>query len=112
MVGKIGDVGVPGYTGDGGLAISAQLDSPYGVAVDSFSNIYIADSGNNVIRKVDIHGRISTVAGSSTGTYGYSGDGGSATDALLDHPHGVAVDALGSIYIADTNNNVIRKVIY
>src|SRR5579862_8815704 len=152
-----------GYSGDGGPATAAQLSGPSGVAVDSVGNVYIADSGNQVIRKVDTTGKISTFAGGGTanpgsggpatgvgftsmlaglaidgfdnlyiadgisrvfkvtqgGTIttvagavalGYSGDGGSATQALLSNPSDVAVDVSGNLYIADTSNCVIRKV--
>jgi len=97
----------PGYCGDGGSATSACLNLPRDVFVDSDGNIFIADTGNNRIRKV-AGGNISTVAG--TGTAGYSGDSGPATSAKLNSPRGVAVDTAGNIYIADTVNNRIRKV--
>ena len=97
-----------GYSGDGGPAASAQLNNPAGVAADAAGNIYIADTGNNVIRKVATDGVITTVAGN--GTAGYSGDGGPATRAELNYPAGVAVDAFGNIYIADSWNHSIRRV--
>ncbi len=101
--------GTPGYTGDGGLATDATLYFPTGVAVDSNGNLYIADGGNSVIRKVTAStGIITTVAGN--GTPGYTGDGGLATSATLAFPSGVMVDASVNIYIADTYNNAIRKV--
>ena len=100
--------GTAGYSGDEEPAVSAELGSPSGVAVDSSGNIYIADQQNNRIRKVDTSGVITTVAGN--GTAGYSGDGGPATSAELDDPSGVAVDASGNLYIADSLNSVIRKV--
>ncbi|MGA2712967.1 MAG: NHL repeat-containing protein [Bryobacteraceae bacterium] len=92
-----------GFSGDGGLATSAKLNFPEGVAVDSAGNLYIAD--NNRIRKVS-NGVITTVAGD--GTEGFSGDGGLATSAELNGPTGVAVDSGGSVYFADFNNNRIR----
>ena len=100
--------GSAGYSGDGGPATSAQLSLPAGVAVDGSGNLYIADSGNNRIRKVSATGIITTVAGN--GSPGYSGDGGPATSAQLNQPAGVAVDASGNLYIADSSNNRIRKV--
>ncbi len=100
--------GVSGYTGDGGLAVNASLNSPAGVAVDAAGNVYIADYGNSTVRKVDTKGNISTVAG--TGTWGYSGDGGPANKAALAHPIALAVDAAGNIYIADPGNTDIREI--
>jgi hypothetical protein len=100
--------GTIGYSGDGGAATSAQLNYPTGVAVDGSGNIYIADLGNSVIRKVSTSGTISTVAGN--GTYNYSGDGGAATSAELAYPEGVVVDGSGNIYIADSYNQRIREV--
>ena len=100
--------GTLGYSGDGGAATAAQLNRPAGVAPDGSGNLYIADSGNQRIRKVDAAGVITTVAGD--GTFGYSGDGGAATAAQLNSPRGVALDGSGNLYIADLFNNRIRKV--
>ncbi len=97
-----------GFSGDGGPATSAALHGPNGIALDSAGNLYIADTSNNRIRKVDLNGTITTVAGSSTA--GYGGDGGPATSAQLSQPFAVRVDAAGNLFIADSNNNVIRKV--
>jgi len=97
--------GTPGFSGDNGPAISAQLNGPEGVAVDSAGNLYIADFGNNRIRKV-ANGVIATVAGN--GTPGFSGDNGPATSAQLAYPEGVASDSAGNLYIADTSNHRIR----
>ncbi len=97
-----------GYSGDGGPATKAALSSPYGVAVDAASNIYVADTGNHCIRRISA-GIITTFAGKCTHS-GFDGDGGAATDALLNHPRGIAIGADGNIYIADTDNNRIRKV--
>jgi sugar lactone lactonase YvrE len=99
--------GIAGYNGDNIPATSAELYAPYGVAVDSAGNLYIVDNGNYRIRKVDLNGNISTVAGN--GTWGYSGDGGSATSAELFSPLDVAVDGAGNLYIADQGSR-IRKV--
>jgi hypothetical protein len=94
--------------GDGGAATKAELNNPHGVAVDASGNLFIVDTANQRIRKVGTNGIITTVAGN--GTPGYSGDGGPATSAELNYPHGVAVDASGNLFIADYDNNVIRKV--
>jgi uncharacterized protein (TIGR03437 family) len=107
VITTVAGTGTAGYTGDNGPAISAQLSAPYWVAVDSTGNLYIADFGNNVIRKVS-GGVITTVAG--TGAYAFGGDGQPATSAVLDQPMAVAVDSAGNLYIADTYNERIRKV--
>ena len=100
--------GTAGFAGDGAAAGSAQLNLPFGVAVDAAGNLYIAEFGNNRVRKVTAGGIISTLAGN--GVFGYSGDGGQATGAMLNGPQGVAVDSLGNVYIADTANNRVRQV--
>ena len=97
-----------GFNGDGGPAAKAWLDTPYGVAVDQSGNVYIADSQNNRIRKVDTKGIITTFAG--TNKPGYSGDGGPAISSQLYAPWGVAVDNSGNLFIADYQNGVVRKV--
>jgi sugar lactone lactonase YvrE len=99
------------YSGDGGSAVSASLNWPEGIAVDSSNNLFIADSFNQRIRKVGVNGTITTVAGSGTPNHvGYSGDGGAATNAAFDYPEDVTVDSAGNLFIADSGNNVIRKV--
>jgi hypothetical protein len=100
--------GAANYTGDEGPAKAAALSAPQGVAVDLVGNVYIADTGNNVVRRVDASGTIHTFAG--TDTSGYAGDEGPATGAQLLSPTGVAADSYGDLYIADTGNNVIRQV--
>ncbi len=95
-----------GYTGDGGPATKARLNTPKGIALDPAGNIYVGDRFNSVIRIITPNGNIATIAGSANG--GYSGDGGLATNATLFQPTGVAVANSGKIYIADTGNNVIR----
>jgi sugar lactone lactonase YvrE len=99
--------GTPGYSGDGGTATTAELFMPTGVAVDSAGDLFIADTGNNRIRKVS-NGTITLVAGN--GTPGYSGNNGAATSASLDAPAGVAADAAFNVYIADFENQRIRMV--
>ncbi|HEY9899104.1 MAG TPA: SMP-30/gluconolactonase/LRE family protein [Pantanalinema sp.] len=97
------------YSGDGGLAIHASLDNPRGVAVDQDGNLYVVDTDNQRIRKVDATtGTISTVVGS--GTEGYSGDGGLAILGQLRYPRCVTVGASGNLYIADSDNRVVRSV--
>ena len=104
----IAGTGEYGFSGDGGPASQAQLASPGGVAVDLAGNVYIADQYNNRVRRVDFAGTITTVAG--TGESGFSGDGGPASQARFRQPFDVAVDGLGNLYIADRNNQRIRKV--
>ena len=99
----------PGYTGDGGAATAARLRNPASVTVASNGDFYIGDTGNDVIRKVTAAtGIITTYAG--TGTAGYTGDGGAATSARLRAPQGLVRASNGDLYIADTGNNVVRKV--
>ncbi len=107
--GRAGGTG-GGYAGDGGQATSALLNFPVDVAVDGFGNLFIADQKNDRIRMVSTSGIITTVAGS--GQKGFSGDGGPATQASLDGPSGVALDASGNLYIVDHYNNRIRKVTF
>jgi uncharacterized protein (TIGR03437 family) len=98
-----------GLSGDGGLATSATLTNPGAVATDSMGNVFIADSSNNVVRKVNSGGIISEVAGGAP-TVGYAGDGGPAIGAGMFLPYGVAEDSAGNIYIADVGDHRIRKV--
>jgi uncharacterized protein (TIGR03437 family) len=100
--------GVPGYSGDGGQAALAQLTGPLGVALDANGNLYVADAGNNVVRKISANGTIATVAGN--GVPGFTADGVQATVTSLNSPEGVAVDASGNLYIADTVNDRVRMV--
>ncbi len=101
--------GTKGDTGDGGQALKAELNNPVAVAVDAHGDVFISDAGNNVIRMVAPSGIITTFAGTLNSS-GYSGDGKAATAAKLNSPGGIAVDGSGDLFIADTNNNVIREV--
>jgi streptogramin lyase len=99
--------------GDGGFAASANLGEPFGVAVDNAGNLYIADLGDNRVRKVDVTGTITTVAGNGipcSSPTTNCGDGGPGTSANLNGPRVVAVDSVGNVYIADANDNRIRKL--
>jgi sugar lactone lactonase YvrE len=98
-----------GYAGDGGPAVKAQINHPFGLALDHAGDLYIADTSNYRVRRVDaVTGTITTVAGN--GTHGYAGDGGPATSAELYNPEGMALDATGNLYIAEQANQVIRRV--
>jgi PKD repeat protein len=108
LIATVAGTGTYGYSGDGGPATAAQLDSPHGVAVDRQGNLYIADYGNNRVRKVARDGRISTVAGNGKSLF--SGDGGPATAAQLYAPSSVAVDGQGNLYVTDFGNRRVRKV--
>ncbi|HET7497281.1 MAG TPA: hypothetical protein VFM00_03190 [Candidatus Eisenbacteria bacterium] len=100
--------GTAGYSGDGGPATAAKLRAPQGLHLASNGDLYVADAGNHVVRKISAAGIISTFAG--TGTSGYSGDGGLATAARLNAPEAVHLAPTGDAYVADTGNHVIRKV--
>lgn len=108
IITTIAGTGTEGFAGDNGPATQAQFNRPHGVTLDSQSNIYISDTRNNRIRKIDPSGIVTTIAG--TGIAGAGGDGGLATQAQINRPHGVAIDTHHNIYIADTNNNCIRKI--
>ncbi|MFI6526760.1 NHL domain-containing protein [Streptomyces uncialis] len=109
--GKISTVagtGVAGFSGDNGPAVSAQLNGPREVVVDSAGAVHVVDSNNHRVRRITTDGKISTVAG--TGVAGFSGDGGPATAARLNLPLGVAMDSSGVLYIADYNNHRVRRI--
>lgn len=113
IISTIAGIGTAGYSGDGGPAVAAKLNSPYSITLDNAGNIYFSDLDNNVIRKINTDGIIATIAGN--GQWGYvgnafHGDGGPATLAELFVPFGVAVDREGNVYIADGWNNAVRKV--
>lgn len=107
-ISTVAGIGTAGYSGDGGPATGAQFNGPTGVAVDAAGNLYVADTANNCVRKVTSGGTITTVAGN--GNQGYGGDGGAATGATLNGPQGLALDASGNLYIADTYNDRVRMV--
>lgn len=109
IITTIAGTGASGYTGDGGLATSARLAAPEAVHLAPSGDIYFSDTGNNVMRRVQVGSlNIATMAGN--GTSGFSGDGGPATTAQLSTPRGVAVSPTGVVYVSDKNNNRIRKV--
>ena len=107
-IATIAGTGVPGYSGDGGPAINAQLNGPESLAVDPSGNLYIADSSNYRVRKITPDGIIITIAG--TGAEGDSGDGGPATAAQIDRPDAIAFDRNGNLYIAASSNFRVRKI--
>jgi hypothetical protein len=111
IITTVAGTGVGGFSGDGGPATNAML-VPAGIKVDKTGNLYFSDQVISRIREVDTNNIISTVAGTgvSLGTYGYSGDGGAATNAKLYLPYSVGVDSAGNIFIPDTNNHRVRKV--
>ncbi len=100
------------FSGDGGPASAADLSAPNGIAIDGAGNLFVADTSNQRIRKIDTKGIITTVAGNSQPSFqaGFSGDGDQATKALLNYPRGVAIDGAGNLFIADTGNHRIRRV--
>ncbi|MDC1142122.1 putative Ig domain-containing protein [Planctomycetota bacterium] len=105
----IAGTGTSGYNGDGKPALGAELGSPNGVATDSQGNIFIADTSNHRIRRIDATtGKMSTICG--TGAVGNAGDGGPASNAKLNYPRALWVDAANNIYIADSSNHVIRRI--
>src|ERR1017187_9275071 len=105
---QIAAVAGSGQIGDGGPATAAQMGAIQGVAVDRLGNLYLSDSDHHRVRKIDTKGVITTIAG--TGLAGFSGDGGPATAAQLDPPYGLAVDLAGALYVADYNNNRVRRI--
>ncbi len=108
VITTIAGTGTGGYNGDDIAATTAQLNDPFGVAVDNAGNVYVAEHSNHRVRKISSMGIITTVAG--TGTSGYNGDGIAATAAQLNEPRGVAVDKFGHLFIADQANNRVRQV--
>ncbi len=112
IITTVAGAGTAGFSGDNAAATAAQLSSPNGVAVTVTAGgtvLYIADTNNQRIRKMTVGGVITTFAG--TGIFGFTGDNGPATNASLASPHGVALDAAGNVYITDTSNDRVRRVI-
>jgi hypothetical protein len=108
IISTVAGTGTAGYNGDGIAATAAKLNSPYGIAVDAAGNLYISEATNHRIRKVDVSGTISTIAG--TGTAGFSGDGGAATAAQLSGPGYLHIDNSGNLLVCDVSNDRIRKI--
>jgi streptogramin lyase len=107
----VAGTGEKGYAGDGGPAKSAKLNGPKGIAVGPDRCIYVADTENHAIRKIDLSsGQISTIAGRGPEHQGATGDGGPATGATMDRPHGICVGADGAMYIGDTLTHRVRRV--
>jgi PKD repeat protein/sugar lactone lactonase YvrE len=109
IITTVAGTGKAGFSGDGGPGTSAQINEPSDIAFDRAGNLYIADTGNNRVRKLSPDGIITTVAGTGTGTAGYSGDG-QGTSTELNQPRGLAVDGAGNVYIGDTLNHRLRKL--
>jgi sugar lactone lactonase YvrE len=107
-VSTVAGTGTAGFSGDGGPATDAQLNGPWGLALDSQGHLHIADAANHRVRRVTPEGIIATIAG--TGTPGFSGDGGPATLAQLDRPLDLTADSQGNLFIVDSLNGRVRKV--
>jgi len=108
VLATVAGTGSSGSSGDGGQAKAAQINHPTAITFDSAGNLYIADFGNHRVRKVDTKGVITTFAG--TGTDGFSGDGGPATQAQIDRPAGLAFDSAGNLYFTELDNSRLRRV--
>jgi len=107
----IAATGKPGFSGDGGLATAATFNGPKGIALGPDKSVYVVDTENHAIRRIDrAQGTIATVAGVFPARKGGGGDGGPATSATMDRPHGICVAQDGTIYIGDTNNHRVRRV--
>jgi trimeric autotransporter adhesin len=110
IINTIAGNGIGGYSGDGGPATAAEISATCFMTMDKKGDLFFTDAENNVIRKIDTVGIITTIAGNYFYGYGYSGDGGPATAAEMYTPEGIAFDEHGNLYITDCNNYVIRKV--
>ena len=108
IITTIAGTGIPGYNGDNIAATAAQLSSNWALAVDASDNVYVADQGNNRIRKIGPSGIITTIGGN--GLPGFFGDGGPATAAMVNNPLGIAVDGSGNVYVGDANNRRVRRI--
>ena len=108
VITTIAGTGIANYTGDNGLADTAEIDAPYGIAVDNIDNVYFSDVVENVVRKIDTAGIITTFAGK--GILGFGGDNGPADSAKLDNPACIAIDNSNNVYVADIYNSRIRKI--
>ncbi len=108
IITTVAGTGVTGYSGDGGPGIRAKLSDPENIVVDPRGRVYFTDQINERVRMIDVNGTITTVAG--TGEAGDAGDGGPATDATLNSPYGLALDADGNLYVADSNAARVRKI--
>ena len=108
IISTVAGTGAPGYSGDGGPAVNAQINTPTGICADNAGNLYIADVGNQRIRKVDVSGVITTIAGN--GSKGYGGDGGPAVNATFYNAVRVTVDLSGNVLVADQSNHRIRRI--
>ncbi len=108
VISTVAGNGTPGFSGDGGSATSAKLLAPFGIALDSAGNLFVADYYGWIRKVTAATGVITTIAGN--GSIGYSGDGGPATSAQFYNPLGVAVDNSGNVYVADSNNGAIRMI--
>jgi sugar lactone lactonase YvrE len=108
IITTIAGSGSAGFSGDGGQALLAEFNRPSGIAVDTLGNIYISDRDNNRVRKIDVNGVVTTIAG--TGNAGSSGDGGPAISAELNKPKGIVLDAQGNIYVAEFAGHRVRKI--
>jgi len=110
LITTVAGAGTNGYSGDGGPATNASLNSPGGIAFDSAGNLFIADMMNSRVRKVDTNNVITTVAGNGSSAWPTTGDGGPATNAIIRYPASVAADAAGNLFVGDAGDNRVRKV--
>ena len=107
----VAGTGKRGYSGDGGPAKEATFDGPKGIAIGPDKAVYVVDTENHAIRRIDtVAGKISTIAGGGPQQQGSSGDGGPATMATMDRPHGIGLGPDGTVYIGDTNNHRVRRI--